>query len=81
MQFALHVAKHVRLLKSTCSGQPQLPELLPAATSTFQSMRYGVEAELWSFVKFEDVFVYRSVEGADPESFPGSRVSHIQRLL
>ena len=58
MQFALHVAKHVSLLKSTRSGQPQLPEVLPAATKTFQSMRYGVEAELWSFVKFEDVFVY-----------------------
>ena len=58
MRFACHVADHLEKLKMTGQGQPELPEVLPAATDTFRAMSYNTNSELWSNANLRDCFVY-----------------------
>ncbi|CAE7211820.1 unnamed protein product [Symbiodinium necroappetens] len=51
------VSLNADLARSAC-GQPTLPDPLPDALETFQSMSWGQESELWQFAKLSEVFFY-----------------------
>ena len=62
-------------------GQPPLPDALPDALTTFQSMSWAEDSELWQYVDLCEVFTYlrggkrlRIPErwaSSIPKSFPG----------
>ena len=51
------VSMNADLTRSSC-GQPVLPDPLPDAVETFQSMSWGQESELWQFAELSKVFLY-----------------------
>lgn len=59
MPFARAVCDLIEQMKSTACGQPQLPHhgRVPSAWETMQ-MTWAVNAELWGYVDFAEVFGY-----------------------
>ena len=58
MNFAWSLAKKCEAFKGACEARPKLPEVLPSALETFQSMAHGSDTELWQFVNLKDIFTY-----------------------
>ena len=58
MRFARHLAVNAEALKEACLAKIPLPAETPSAVETFQSMDYGLNAELWGCVELNEVFVY-----------------------
>ena len=79
LRFAQKLVSLDASLKQTCRGQPALPDLLPVAISSLNSMEYGVDSELWQCARLSEVFVY--IRGGKHLRVPESWAPHIPKAF
>ena len=77
--FADFMAHRAAGFMQTCKGQPQLPELVPAATTTFETMSWNSDPEFWKFAGLAEVFCY--LRGAKGLKLPEAWKPLIPRSL
>ena len=58
MPFARKIASMRDAMKASCLGLPKLPDVVPSALQTFQSMSWCEQSELWQYGNLREVFVY-----------------------
>ena len=58
MAFGRHLANKFQDMLEGPRSKVELPENVPPALETFQSMTYGSDPDLWFFSNLKDVFKY-----------------------